>query len=250
MGRVIALHSGGMSSRQWRGLAKRLHDAGHDVLTPDFRGHGDGPPWPDEPVSDFAFDVATVEGLIDGPTHLVGHSYGGLIALLAACGRPDIASISVYEPIALGTLHDAGDTEGLRDLDRLVGDPSFTDPGARGTDAWLRRFVDYWSGTGAWDALGDAGQASFRDSAAALADTAPALAADRTSLASYRAIAAPLLVLRGGTSPLAVRRASALIAEGVPGTRLEAIEDAGHMGPLTHRDRVNDLIVAHIESSV
>jgi pimeloyl-ACP methyl ester carboxylesterase len=146
-------------------------------------------------------------------------------------------------------LYEAQDAEGLRDVDRLAGDPVFTDPAARGTDAWLRHFVDYWSGAGAWEALGEAGQASFRESAVALADAAPALIADRTSLASYRTIAAPLLVLRGGTSPLAVRRASALIAEGVPGARLETIQDAGHMGPLTHRDRVNHLVAAHVDST-
>jgi pimeloyl-ACP methyl ester carboxylesterase len=249
MDRVIVLHSGGMSSRQWRRLVDRLRGAGLDVLAPDFRGHGDGPAWPDRPVVDFAFDVAAVEALIEGRTHLVGHSYGGLIALLVARGRTDIASVSVYEPIALGTLFDAQDRDGLRDLDRLLGDPSFTDPAALGTEAWLRLFVDYWSGEGAWNALGEGGQASFRASAAAVAGTASALAADRTPVAEYRSISAPLLILHGDTSPLAARRASALVARGVPDVRLQTIGGAGHMGPLTHRDAVNDAIVSHIETA-
>lgn len=247
---MIVLHSGGMSSRQWRQLAERLRGSGLDVHAPDFRGHGDGPAWPDRPVADFAFDIATVEALIEGRTHLVGHSYGGLIALLAARGRTDIASISVYEPIALGTLFDAQDQEGLSDLDRLVGDPSFTDPAALGTEAWLRRFVDYWSGAGAWNALGERGQASFRASAAAVAGTAPALAAERTPIAAYRSISAPTLILHGETSPVAALRASALVAQGAPDARLVTVGGAGHMGPLTHRDAVNDAIVSHIEAVV
>jgi pimeloyl-ACP methyl ester carboxylesterase len=247
--RVVVLHSGGMSSRQWRRLVDRLRGAGLDVLAPDFRGHGEGPAWPDRPVMDFAFDVASVEALIEGPTHLVGHSYGGLIALLVARGRSDIASVCVYEPIALGTLFDAQDRDGLRDLDRLLGNPAFTDPAALGTEAWLRLFVDYWSGEGAWDALGEVGQASFRASAAAAAGTAAALAADRTPIAAYRSISAPLLILRGDTSPLAARRASALVAQGVPDVRLQTIAGAGHMGPLTHSDVVNDAIVSHIETA-
>jgi pimeloyl-ACP methyl ester carboxylesterase len=248
MARVIALHSGGMSSRQWRRFAARLGAAGHEVITPDFRGHGDGVPWPDEPVTDFAFDVAAVERLIVGPTHLVGHSYGGLIALLVARGRTDVASVAVYEPIALGTLFDTGDEDGLRDLDRLAGDPCFTDPATRGDEDWLRRFVDYWSGAGAWDALGDGGQASFRAAAPALADTAPALAAERTPIASYTSIGAPVLLVRGDRSPLASQRVAALLANGIPRARMETVDGAGHMGPLTHRDRVEDLIVGHIAS--
>lgn len=249
MARVIALHSGGMSSRQWRRLAARLEALGHEVRAPDFRGHGDGPPWPDERVTDFAAELAMVERLIDGPTHLIGHSYGGLIALLVARGRTDIASVAVYEPIALGTLFEAGDEEGLRDLERLTGDPRFTDPEVRGGDDWLRRFVDYWSGAGAWDALGERGQASFRAAAPALADTVPALTAERTPVAAYATIAAPVLLVRGDASPPASRRVAALLARGIPGARLETIDGAGHMGPLTHRDPVEDLIVGHIASA-
>jgi pimeloyl-ACP methyl ester carboxylesterase len=244
MERVIVLHSGGMSSRQWKRLVERLRGAGLDVHAPDFRGHGDGPPWPDRPEGDFSFDIASVEALIEGRTHLVGHSYGGLIALLVARGRTNIASVAVYEPIALGTLFDAQDQEGLRDLDRLLG----LDPATLGTEAWLRHFVDYWSGEGAWDALGESGQASFRASAAAVAGAAPALSADRTPIAAYRSISAPMLILHGDTSPVAALRASALVAQGAPDARLQTIEGAGHMGPLTHRDAVNDAIMSHVEA--
>jgi len=48
---------------------------------------------------DFAPDAAAVAQLLDEPAHLVGHSYGGLIALLAAAQRPDaVRSLTVVEP--------------------------------------------------------------------------------------------------------------------------------------------------------
>ena len=54
---------------------------------------------------DFESDAAGIAGLLDQPTHLVGHSYGGLIALLAASQRPgDVRSLTVIEPAVMSLL--------------------------------------------------------------------------------------------------------------------------------------------------
>ena len=59
------------------------------------------PPNPPVERVDFEVDAEVVaEGLAPGD-HLVGHSYGGVIALLAAARRPDaVASLTVVEPPA------------------------------------------------------------------------------------------------------------------------------------------------------
>ena len=50
---------------------------------------------------DFEADAVLVAGLLEPGDHLVGHSYGGVIALLAAAARPDeLASLTVIEPPA------------------------------------------------------------------------------------------------------------------------------------------------------
>ncbi len=83
---VVLLHSGGMSSRQWRSLAERLA-ANHRVLAPDLLGSGKNPPWPGDLPFGYELDVAAVARVldrVDGAVHLVGHSYGGLVALTLA----------------------------------------------------------------------------------------------------------------------------------------------------------------------
>jgi pimeloyl-ACP methyl ester carboxylesterase len=59
------------------------------------------PPNPPVRRVDFETDAALVAGLLEPGDHLVGHSYGGVIALLTAAARPDaLASLTVIEPPA------------------------------------------------------------------------------------------------------------------------------------------------------
>ena len=70
--------------------------AGHTVLTPDLRGHGDD----DRPgavagvsMTDYARDIAELCAGLPEPPILIGHSLGGLVAQLAAKRTPPKALI-------------------------------------------------------------------------------------------------------------------------------------------------------------
>jgi len=59
------------------------------------------PPNPPVDRVDFETDADLVAGLLQRGDHLVGHSYGGVIALLAAASRPELVrSLTVIEPPA------------------------------------------------------------------------------------------------------------------------------------------------------
>jgi pimeloyl-ACP methyl ester carboxylesterase len=59
------------------------------------------PPGPPVERVDFAADAALVAELLEPADHLVGHSYGGVISLLAAGRRPEaLGSLTVIEPPA------------------------------------------------------------------------------------------------------------------------------------------------------
>src|SRR4051795_13485299 len=61
------------------------------------------PPNPPVDHVDFEEHAALVAEAVAGGAHLVGHSYGGVITLLAAAGVPDaIHSLTVIEPPAMG----------------------------------------------------------------------------------------------------------------------------------------------------
>jgi pimeloyl-ACP methyl ester carboxylesterase len=64
------------------------------------RGYGQSPPTEQE---DFAVDAQDIADLLGDGAHLVGHSYGGVGALLAAALRPQaVLSLTMIEPPAFG----------------------------------------------------------------------------------------------------------------------------------------------------
>lgn len=95
--RVVLIHgSGGNARSAWASvqlLARRF-----DLVTPDRSGY---PPNPPLERIDFELQADELAPLLHGGAHLVGHSYGGVIALLMAARRPDdVRSLAVSEPPA------------------------------------------------------------------------------------------------------------------------------------------------------
>lgn len=248
---ALLLHSGGMSSRQWNRLRTAL-EGNRQVLTPDFLGHGDAPPPPADGSFDFTVEIDRIAGLLAAagePVEVVGHSYGGLIALGLTRRAPQhVRSLALYEPVAFGVLRDPPDAEGLADLRRIGEDPVFVDPDPDDLEPWLRRFVEFWSRPGAWDAMGEGGRAAFAAAGPSLSRGATALVSEPTTAADHAAaVRVPTLLLCGDRSPLVIRRVAAILADRLPSASLEVVAGAGHMGPLTHGAEVQAAILAHLD---
>jgi len=101
--RVIALHCSGAGASQWCTLAGTLGGR-HELVAPEHYGSESTGPWTGGHTFTLADEAARVIALIDGSgdqLHLVGHSYGGAVALNAALARPGrIAGMALYEPSA------------------------------------------------------------------------------------------------------------------------------------------------------
>jgi pimeloyl-ACP methyl ester carboxylesterase len=245
---VVLLHSGGMSGRQWRKLADKLEPHAR-VLMPDFLGCGDNPAWPEHEPFHFQRDLDAVAELLDGlaePAHLVGHSYGGFIALLLARARPALVrSLAVYDPVAFGVLHDAHDRDGLDDLARVAANPIFLDDAVGGSDRWFNAFIDYWNGEGSWQAMPLAAREAFLRVGKKVYMEVRSLIADRSTRAEL-ATTLPALIMSGERSPAAARRVAVQLTAALPNAISQSIAGAGHMGPITHADVVNQAIASHV----
>lgn len=246
---VLLLHSGGMSSRQWRKLIDLLAPR-HRVIAPDFLGAGANPPWPRGEPFHYRDDVAAVLEVMDRvaePAHLVGHSYGGLIALTLARQHPGrVRSLALYDPVAFGVLHGAHDEVGLADLAGSAPALSPHDPATGGTEPWLEAFVDYWNGPGSWQAMPAPSRTAFLAVGHKVFLEVDSLLRDRTPVEAYSGIAAKTLLLSGERTPVAARRVAELLVRALPNGSRREIRGAGHMGPITHGAEVNEVIAEHI----
>ncbi|MBB5855379.1 alpha/beta fold hydrolase [Amycolatopsis umgeniensis] len=97
--RVVLVHGVLLGGREaWR--AQRPLTERWTLLAPDRLGHGKSP----DGVQDFEVDAGLiVEQVLDEPAHLVGLSYGAIVAMLAAARRPEmVRTLTVVEPPATG----------------------------------------------------------------------------------------------------------------------------------------------------
>jgi pimeloyl-ACP methyl ester carboxylesterase len=238
---VLCLHSNASSSAQWRALSERL--APHrTVIAADSWNAGRSPTWAASRPPTFDDEVDLIEPLLleaDGPVDLVGHSFGGAIALRAALRHPTrVRSIAAYEPTAfwlVAASERPGDVQGIADV--AVDASAAVERGD--LDAAAQRFVDFWNGPGAWARTPPERRDAPLRAIRFVGDWGHATLGDSTPLDAFAALRVPVLLLSGEASPLSGQAPAALLARTLPDARLEILAGLGHMGPVTHPDPVN-----------
>lgn len=251
---VVLIHCSTASGKEWNSLCESLAGRFRCVATDQWHCGGSDP-WPGREPFSLAGEAAPILQLIDRagtPVHLVGHSYGGGVAMRIARERPGmIRSLTLIEPSVFHLLGSAG-AEPERALYREIS--KIADGVRRAVsdgDFWggMGVFTDYWNGEGSWQRLPQDVRAKLSQRLYKVMLDFKALFEEPAELADYAALNAPCLLVCGERSPGPSRRIVEILARFMRGATVARIEGAGHMSPYTHRDSVNAVICRHLTGS-
>lgn len=256
---VVLVHGSASDQRTWTDLRERWADR-YRVITYSRRYH-----WPNDPIERggcYALDdhvadlVALVRGVGSTSARIVGHSYGALIALLAAARHPELVdALVLVEPPATGLF--VGIPPGLGELMRLalrrprtalgivkLGARSFGPAAAalkRGDeDAALRALGNGILGPEAFAALSDERRAQVRDNLI-LEELTSEAAMPRLPTAAVAGIRCPVLLVGGERSPPIFGRLLDALAALLPHAQRVIIPAASH---LVHEDNPAAFVAA------
>ena len=243
---VVLVHSSVSSNRQWRALTEVLKDR-YRVLALNMYGYGETTPWPGTSAQTLYAQAQLVLGLCDGlrlgsRVHVVGHSFGGLVALKSAMLLgPRVGNLILFEPNPAHLLKQNGRTAAYLDARSMFDHVKSYGPLGDWTNA-ASFFADYWLGEGAWSAMPEKRRAAFIQFIPPVLHECDAAMNEQTTLEECQALTARTLLISDAAARFPIREIINLLATACPHWTFRTITGGGHMAPLTRPDLVNPII--------
>jgi pimeloyl-ACP methyl ester carboxylesterase len=154
---IVFIHGSYATTSTWKRIVDRLATTNR-CISIKLPGHC-GTPDPEDfsnPTIETELTILehVVGSLTDEPIHLVGHSFGGVIALAQALkGNLPISQVSLFEPVAVWVLDVVHDEPMLARLNSFLA--RYRDDVAHNRPYACGQVLDFWGGEGSFEPLPD-----------------------------------------------------------------------------------------------
>jgi pimeloyl-ACP methyl ester carboxylesterase len=243
---VVMLHASLSNARQWSALAASL-ERRYSTRALNLFGYGRTPAWPTPAgptLDDYAeLVLAAIPAGADGMT-LIGHSFGGAVAMQAARRLGGRArNLVLLEPSIFGLLETCGRRDAHAEIMAVARDTGLNPP-----EAAAERFIDYWSGPGAWAATPEQRRAAYRRGIGLVRNEFAAAFGARLTLDEWRdSLPRRTLVTFAADTTRPSREIADLLSLAGAGWDFARINSGGHMSPLTRPELVNPVVAGFLD---
>jgi pimeloyl-ACP methyl ester carboxylesterase len=242
---VVLVHSSVAGARQWRRLMEDLKNE-FRVRAVNLFGYGKTPSWPGHRPQTLEDQARLVEAAIPAACDeviLVGHSFGGSVAMATAVRmKRRVTKLVLLEAIPFSLLAQAGrfdafaEAQSLRDTVRHFG--------SRGE--WQKaaeKFADYWNGPGTWANTTPERRAAFALAMKPNYFEWDAVINEETTAEEWsQLLPQATLMVTDPETVRPVREIAEILREACPQWTNREAHRGGHMAPLTHPALINPMV--------
>jgi pimeloyl-ACP methyl ester carboxylesterase len=227
---LVLVHGTAADHGRWRPVLPAFEER-FTVCTVDRRGRGGSGDSEDYALEREFEDVAAVVDSLGESVNLLGHSYGALCALEAALLASNVRQLVLYDPGIEVAGQEIYPYEVIERLEVLLGAGDRDGVVAttmREVAGLSPETVEYMRSQPVWRARVDAAHTILRELRAVKAYS---LDPER-----FRDLGVPTLLLSGGDSPAALRKAAEAVDEVLPDSRIVVMPGQGHAAMDTGTD--------------
>ncbi|HPF45474.1 MAG: alpha/beta hydrolase [Alphaproteobacteria bacterium] len=242
----IFIHGSFANANSWRKIIENLN-GGNECLAINLPGHGgmDDPTDFDHPTLNPEFEV-----ILNGiekhkkkfqDIHLIGHSYGGVVALEAALSlNLPIQRLTLFEPVYVSILKTYNHLTAQKTVADFVKD--YEDAARIGETNSCSKVIDFWGGAGSFEIIPDHIKTQMSlmtknnlrhwkicNSINRMAD-------------EYQSLDIPVSIIHGGKSNQVAKKIAETLNDHLPQGRLEIIQPASHFMITSHPEASANII--------
>ncbi|MCR8922172.1 alpha/beta hydrolase [Dasania sp. GY-MA-18] len=248
---IVFIHGSFASYNTWKKYCEQLSNK-YLCISIKLPGHGGAPPLANSNPADISGETALIKQIVtslsDQPAHIVGHSYGAVVALaLALENTLALSKLSLFEPVSGWLLQYQQRTQAeLTILNQFVADYKLTI--AQQQPQACAKVIDFWGGENSYASLPEFIQNSMPPLTQLNIKHWQQCMALSYNLRDLSQLNIATQVIYGDQSNPILKTIAQLITEHTPHSQIHCIAGASHFLVNSHSDACINILQQPINS--